>query len=95
MQYSVFLELFARLRIMQENNSNFTYLKGIITSCEETSGRYCANLENNSVIRFHSTTFQSNIPTRFPFEGEWIIATYQDDRLISVRSLNFTTIPIK
>lgn len=70
---------------MQENNGNLTYLKGIITSCEETSGRYYAN----------STTFQSNLPTRFPFEGEWILATYQDDRLISVRSLNFTTIPIK
>ena len=41
---------------------------------------------DGEIYQFHSTSFQSSLPTRFPYLGEDVIITFDDDRLISVRT---------
>ena len=36
--------------------------------------------------QFHSTSFQSSLPTRFPYLGEDVIITFDDNRLMDVAS---------
>lgn len=41
---------------------------------------------DGEIYQFHSTSFQSSLPTRFPYLGEDVIITFDDDRLISIRT---------
>lgn len=70
---------------MQENNDNFTYLKGIISNLNEDICRGAAIMENSQTISFHYFLFKRIPFSRFPKLNDKIIATYQDNRLISVR----------
>jgi hypothetical protein len=42
--------------------------------------------ENGSMFEFHSTTFRSSLPTRFPRVGDAVNVTFSNGRIVSVRS---------
>jgi hypothetical protein len=70
---------------MQENNSNLTYLKGAITNLNDDICRGAAIMENSQIISFHFILFKRNPFSKFPKVNDKIIATFQDDKLISVK----------
>ena len=55
-------------------HTSLPFLKGKIKTNDE------------EIYQFHSTSFQSSLPTRFPYLYEDVIVTFDNDRLISVRS---------
>jgi len=77
------------------NSKNIRKIKGIIKTFNRDSCRGWILLENkrssspHALISFHSTSFQSSLPTRFPIVNEVVDVTFQDDRLISVRSSKY------
>ena len=70
---------------MRENNTNFTYLRGIISSLNDNICRGTAVMENSQIKSFHYFLFNRIPFSRFPKLNDKIIATYQDGRLISIR----------
>ena len=58
---------------MQENNTTFIYLKGIITDINNDICRAKAILEDSRVISFRYRTYKSNHLTRSPKINEKII----------------------
>ncbi len=78
-----------------KNSKNIRKIKGIIKIFNYNSCRGWILLEEkrpsspNTLVSFHSTSFQSSLPTRFPVINEVVDVTFQDDRLISVRSSKY------
>jgi hypothetical protein len=63
----------------------FKIEKGEIISFDETTSRGKISLTRGEV-EFHSTSFQSALPTRFPRLGEPVSVTFSRGELVSVHS---------
>lgn len=65
-----------------------TYIKkGVIISFDLAASRgKILVFRSGKKIKFHSTCFQSDPPTRFPKLGEIVEMTFSDNKLISVHS---------
>ena len=61
--------------------------QGKVSSFDMATSRGVIWLDACSELGFHSTCFQSTLPTRFPTVGERVKATFQGRQLISVRSI--------
>lgn len=61
--------------------------QGKVSSFDMTTSRGVIWLDACSELGFHSTCFQSALPTRCPIVGERVKATFQGRQLISVRSI--------
>jgi hypothetical protein len=63
----------------------FKIEKGKVVSFDETTSRGRISLPQGEV-EFHSTSFQSALPTRFPRAGEPVSVTFSRGQLVSVHS---------
>jgi len=63
----------------------FKIEKGEVISFDETTSRGKISL-SGEVVEFHSTSFQSTLPTRFPRLGEPVSVTFSRGQLVSVHS---------
>jgi len=65
---------------------NITTKQGTIIEYDSELSKGKVKTTDGEIYQFHSTSFQSSLPTRFPYLGEDVIITFDDDRLISVRT---------
>ena len=59
---------------------------GKVLSFDSATSAGKVSLRRGDEVEFHSTCFQSGSPTRFPRSGEEVKVTFDEDRLVSVRS---------
>lgn len=79
---------------------NITTKQGTISEYNSLICKGKVKTIDGEVYQFHSISFQSSLPTRFPYLGEDVIITFDDDRLISVRTdkekqKNYYNLPFK
>jgi hypothetical protein len=59
---------------------------GKVLSFDSTTSCGKVSLQSGGEVVFHSTSFQSGSPTRFPRHGEAVKVTFDEDRVVSIRS---------
>lgn len=65
---------------------NLTTKQGTISEYNSIICKGKVILKNGEIIQFHLTSFQSSLPTRFPYLNEDVIVAFDGDHLISVRT---------
>ena len=65
---------------------NITTKQGTVIEYSSAIAKGKIKTNDEEIYQFHSTSFQSSLPTRFPYLYEDVIVTFDNDRLISVRS---------
>ena len=59
---------------------------GTVVAFDTQTSRGKVSLRSGGEVEFHSTSFQSAPPTRFPRSGDAVRVTFDAGRLVSVRS---------
>lgn len=66
--------------------AEFKIETGKVVAFDQSTARGRVSLAQGKEIEFHSTSFQSSLPTRFPRLGETVNVTFSYGRIVSVHS---------